>query len=248
MPRRQAFTLIELLVVISIIALLIAILLPALAAAREQAKLSQCSSNLHQAGIATAAYAADYEDFLPRPFTYNYPRVGGAYYPYMAHASDPPFTPGWYGSGVLAKQRYLSAPESLYCPSQTDNPYSRRAGQWRSNSPGWLPTNYHYNANTVRIGGAHILKYQKLVNHPNDEVFGHDLIGRASYLSHRLSAPTWNVSFADGSVRAVGSRPAFEFIQATPPNNMDDWWENLYQARFRMGFANQQTASSWQPK
>ncbi len=65
MKKSDGFTLIELLVVISIIALLIAILLPALAAARKSAKNVQCISNLHQVGIGAMAYATDYKSTLP---------------------------------------------------------------------------------------------------------------------------------------------------------------------------------------
>ena len=67
-PRsvRRGFTLIELLVVIAIIALLVGILLPALGAARTQARTTACGSKLQQIGLGLSMYIEDYRNCLPQ--------------------------------------------------------------------------------------------------------------------------------------------------------------------------------------
>lgn len=68
---KKGFTLIELLVVISIIAILMAIMMPALTMARNQAKRTVCTSNMHQWAVACQSYCIDNKDQFPARFSPN---------------------------------------------------------------------------------------------------------------------------------------------------------------------------------
>jgi len=108
--KKRGFTLIELLVVIAIIAILAAMLLPALARAREQARRSVCISNLKQIGLAIKMYAQDYKEFYP---TTNI-SAGGA---------------GRVVADLgLLYPRYVSAQKTFLCPSDLYHKTSSDSG------------------------------------------------------------------------------------------------------------------------
>ncbi len=110
---RRAFTLIELLVVVAIIAILAAMLLPALSAAREKARRSSCSANFKQIATAFTAYAGDYSGYVP-----NWAAWGvnaSPTYPGSGYVCDN-LEPGMYKDArVPSKSEYFGYADESVC-------------------------------------------------------------------------------------------------------------------------------------
>ncbi|MEX0774558.1 MAG: prepilin-type N-terminal cleavage/methylation domain-containing protein [Phycisphaeraceae bacterium] len=125
----RAFTLIELLVVISIIALLIALLLPALGQAREVAKTTTCASNQRQMGVQFGAYLSDNKSVYPARYT-------------DMNDTNWSSTPPWYVAVMQEKNASQAKAWPLWC---ANDPNTKKA------NPGG---NISYGYNHGGLGGV----------------------------------------------------------------------------------------------
>jgi len=144
---RNGFTLVELLVVIGIIAVLVAMLLPALTAASRQAKLITCQSNLRQLGVSIQLYATINKGCAPLFYNktlssanFSYDQTYASYYLAYKNSGQPPTflttsAPVYLPLGAaLIDGGVMKNIKSLRCPLQTNPRFDE------SNNP-WPPKN-----------------------------------------------------------------------------------------------------------
>lgn len=150
---KSGFTLIELLVVISIIALLMAILLPVLQRAKGQAKAVFCKSNMRQIGMAANLYARDYGSYIPRAEEEAKAGYKGTtwFMVFMPYLSEKP-------TKIGNKWDYRSV-KMYRCPSFPDK---EQTVCYVSN--GWDPANYgrQYQGATQINGFTKLISYKRL--------------------------------------------------------------------------------------
>ncbi|MEO6034269.1 MAG: DUF1559 domain-containing protein [Verrucomicrobiota bacterium] len=211
MKRIWAFTLIELLVVIAIIAILAALLLPALAKAKEKAHAAACLNNLKQWGLATQLYTADNNDFLPLDGTPN--------------PSDSATNVGWY----------IQLPQQLSLPRYHDMPWRKDSNAVPSKSVWICPTNprksngnnlFHYclNENVNGTGAANKPVKHSPISHVSSVVWLFDsknlpAVGGWTYVHTNLHSRGAQMAFLDGHAMRFRSSDYWDFSKNTARTN-----------------------------
>jgi prepilin-type N-terminal cleavage/methylation domain-containing protein len=154
--RSRGFTLVELLVVIAIIGILIALLLPAVQAARESARRIQCASNLRQIGVALQSFHADHKKLPPSRYRNGYPSWFAII---LSHVDEAGAAAHWqmdrtfYSATNRAAREY--AVSIFRCPTRGGEPNLVRDLQGDQGSRDTLgaPGDYAGNAGNNHLGG-----------------------------------------------------------------------------------------------
>lgn len=161
---RKAFTLVELLVVISIIALLLAVLMPSLGRARKQAQKVICMTHMKQVTLGIMVYSVDNKNYVPNGFR-------GEGYPLTDYALWD-INNGWVGIGKLYEYKYLPDHKVFYCPTTQSTmrkglPFSMEY-EWNDKNGGSLicGTLYHRGAFDWKLDSPEKAKYTH-INNPN---------------------------------------------------------------------------------
>ncbi|MDT8304077.1 MAG: type II secretion system protein [Sedimentisphaerales bacterium] len=124
MGKTKGFTLVELLVAISVIALLMAMLVPLLQASREKARRVACASGLRQFGFGLIVYASNYDDRIPKSLFDPEKIASLPAYSYQVYwvnldatSESEKIVGGPFNLGHLFHERIIKDPKIFYCPS-----------------------------------------------------------------------------------------------------------------------------------